>query len=71
MHRIVLGVKHVFPNAGDRRRDPCEAFWRPISMLKNPFSPRLLKTVQMSLDFARDREPVERQGGRTHQNGSP
>jgi hypothetical protein len=24
---------------------------------------RLLKKVQMSLDFARDREPVERQGG--------
>ena len=28
--------------------------------------PRLLKKVQMSLDFARDREPVERQGGVTH-----
>jgi hypothetical protein len=34
--------------------------------------PRLLKKVQMSLDFARDREPVERQGGGTHSpNGYP
>jgi hypothetical protein len=32
-------------------------------MLKDPRSPRLLKKVQMSLDFARDREPAERQGG--------
>ena len=32
-------------------------------MLMNRFSPRLLKKVQMSLDFARDREPVERPGG--------
>ena len=30
---------------------------------KNPLSGRLLNTVQLSLDFARDREPVERQGG--------
>ena len=48
-------------------------------MLNNSFSPRLLKEVQMSLDYARDRErfdrltalsnaegPVERQGGVTH-----
>jgi len=28
-------------------------------MLKNLFSPRLLKKVQMSLDVARDPEPVE------------
>ena len=35
-------------------------------MLKNSLSPRLLKKVQMSLDIARDREPVERQGGVTH-----
>ncbi len=35
-------------------------------MLKNPFAPRLLKKVQMSLDFARDREPAERLGDVTH-----
>jgi len=33
-------------------------------MLKNSFLPRLLKKVQMSLDVARDRESVERQGGK-------
>jgi hypothetical protein len=27
-------------------------------MMKNLLSPRLLKKVQMSLDFARDREPL-------------
>ena len=33
----------------------------PISrLLKNPLSPRLLKKVQMSLDFARDRESFDR-----------
>jgi hypothetical protein len=32
-------------------------------MLRNLFSIRLLKKVQMSLDYARDREPAERHGG--------
>ena len=32
-------------------------------MRKNSFSPRLIKTVQMPLDLARDHEPVEWQGG--------
>ena len=32
-------------------------------LLKNPLSPGLLKKAQMSLDFARDREPVEWPGG--------
>ncbi len=43
-------------------------------MLKNALLPRLLRKVQMSLDLARDREPVERQGGApgTHsQDGHP
>jgi hypothetical protein len=33
-------------------------------MPKDSLSVRLLKKVQMSFDFAQDREPVERQGGR-------
>ena len=32
--------------------------WKVNWMLKNPVSLRRLKRVQMSLDFARDREPL-------------
>ena len=35
----------------------------PSQVLKNSLSPSTLKKVWISLDFARDREPVERQGG--------